>query len=121
MEFSLTDRSLRIPTGDHVNHAGEVEASASDDPSVVRQTLPRDPFVQGLGVDVHQMYFAVVFEKRLEVEIIAVPRPQDAEPPLRGIADEEFGDTRPMRFERRPVIPAQGIERDLPCSWIFQA
>jgi hypothetical protein len=70
---------------------------------------------EGLSIQVDEVYLTVSSQEGGQVQVVAVPSPEDAEPAHTGgrFGREKPRDFRPMACECVPVVAGLNIERDL--------
>ncbi len=83
---------------------------------MIRDALPIGTSSQGLAIEIDEVDLAMDFEQRDEVEVIAIPRAEDAEPTR--TAGQKARNPPPMLRESAPLIEALGVETELPLAGI---
>ena len=82
---------------------------------MIGDPLPLGPAREGRGVEVDEVDFAIRAEQRGEVQVVAVARPEDAEPagPRARPRAEQFRDGAAVAGETAPLVAALGVETGL--------
>src|SRR4051812_8998886 len=83
---------------------------------MVSDPLAIDALCERHFIQINQMHFAVGLEKRGEVEVVTVSRPEDAEPARArlGSGAEDRGNVLTVAGESVPLVAALSIESGLP-------